>query len=945
MPFSSKAQHRKFRAMEASGELPKGTSHTWAHHTKDMKALPEHKESSAKAKDFAPLNPGGTAEKHPDMPVPADEVSKGIPVEKEHTESKTKARAIAVDHVVEIPDYYKRLKKLETQAEEDGVKRADAMLRRFEALPGQQQEELDAATASANNALSRQRVLSEIGAGVGGAFQAMPGLGFLLPSYSELRNDARSALEAKADVHAQNLAALQAQHAGQTAQMLDSLRSRFPKTASYFLPQSDEELNNQQRGIRWGTIGGALAGGLVNQSTLPAGNDIGWQDFLPTLAGAKAGTQAGILASGMHRAFTDPILTTESGGAVPVSEGHMPGQGWRPLVGTLAGGLAGGVAGHEVGSNWLMGMHDPTGAQFTGTAVGGTLGALGGAAAGGLADKANAQAILRERGIKIAFDQTENSTTMVAAPRGDELHLPMGPNPYMGDPKGASEFENGFNYAQAIGHMKLNQATQGDVQRWLGNENAWRDGFAEACEKLGLARVGDLVASQPKTAGAVPSALEPAGHWARGILATGAGVGGGIALHSMYGDPGELYTLVPPALGLVAGGTILGDIGHSASQLHRIEPGTPITGTDDPRARMNQGLAALGGMAAGASLGYLGGHYGVPESWHDTSGGHVPELIGASVGGVGGAMAGSALENRLSGRDKRGHYTLSTTEAHMTSIVPMTADNTKTANAMLPLLGALGGAAGGAMLAPHVSQLGDFVSQHHTGMETPEVAAEADRLPQAIPLTPEEKLHMERLYGAGIGGAAGGLGGLAVNSMFPDEEEKRHQQPMMRTAEAKVAHLNLLKDIDGDVEGSATDALAAKLAGIGTTLGTLGGIGGGALAGNYLAPAMHWAAMPGEGAATHSAIGALVQPQLEAAAQGGGDISAHITPEQLQALQQGMEAQRGTEWGGTADIGRVMGAGVGGVAGYQAGRGLDEAFGLEKKERPLVVSPMARPGY
>lgn len=751
--------------MEASGELPKGTSHTWAHHTKDMKALPEHKESSAKAKDFAPLNPGGTAEKHPDMPVPKDEVQAGVPVEKEHTTSTQKARAIAVDHVVEIPDYYKRLKKLETQAEEDGVKRADAMLRRFEALPGQQQEELDAATAAANNALSRQRVLGEIGAGVGGALSAVPGLGLLMPSYGEFRNDARSALEAKAEEHAQNLGDLQTQHASEATQLLDQLRARG----------------------------------------------------------------------------------------------------------------------------------------------------------------------------KLAFDQTQTSTMMGAAPRGDELHLPMGPNPYMGDPKASSEFENGFDYAQALGHQSLNQATEGDVQRWLGSANAWRDGFAEACTKLGLARVGDLVRPQAKTA-TIPSALEPAGHWSR--LAGGAlGAGAGIAAHSLYGDPGELYTLVPPALAGIAAGTIAGDMAHSMAQRGDVDPDAPIRRTDDPRVRVPQSLAAMAGMGLGAGLGYLGGHELAPASWHDTAGGFAPEIVGTSVGGVGGAMASSALENRLSGRDKRGHYTLSTTEAHMTSIAPMTADNAKLANAMLPLLGALGGAAGGAMIAPHVSQLGDFVSQHHTGMETPEVAAEADRLPQAIPLTPEEKLHMERLYGAGIGGGLGLAGGMAANAMSPDEERR---QPMMRMAEAKVAHLNLLKDIDGDVEGSATDALAAKLAGIGTTLGTLGGIGGGALAGNYLAPAMHWAAMPGEGAATHSAIGALVQPQLEAAAHGGGNISANITPEQLQALQQGMEAQRGTEWGGTADIGRVMGAGVGGVAGYQAGRGLDEAFGLEKKERPLVISPMSR---
>lgn len=44
MPFKSEAQHRLFRAKEARGELPKGTSSRWAHHTKGgVKALPDRK--------------------------------------------------------------------------------------------------------------------------------------------------------------------------------------------------------------------------------------------------------------------------------------------------------------------------------------------------------------------------------------------------------------------------------------------------------------------------------------------------------------------------------------------------------------------------------------------------------------------------------------------------------------------------------------------------------------------------------------------------------------------------------------------------------------------------------------------------------------------------------------------------------------------------------------
>jgi len=44
MPFKSKAQWRRFFAMEARGELPKGTARKWAHETKaSFKSLPARK--------------------------------------------------------------------------------------------------------------------------------------------------------------------------------------------------------------------------------------------------------------------------------------------------------------------------------------------------------------------------------------------------------------------------------------------------------------------------------------------------------------------------------------------------------------------------------------------------------------------------------------------------------------------------------------------------------------------------------------------------------------------------------------------------------------------------------------------------------------------------------------------------------------------------------------
>lgn len=54
------------------------------------------------------------AKKH-GVPVKAiqKQLKMGIEVEKEHTKDSAKAREIALDHLLELPDYYTRLKKME----------------------------------------------------------------------------------------------------------------------------------------------------------------------------------------------------------------------------------------------------------------------------------------------------------------------------------------------------------------------------------------------------------------------------------------------------------------------------------------------------------------------------------------------------------------------------------------------------------------------------------------------------------------------------------------------------------------------------------------------------------------------------------------------------------------------------------------------------------------
>lgn len=53
-----------------------------------------------------------------DIKHDSDELKMGIEVEYEHTTNPLISRKIAMDHLVEIPDYYTRLKKMEDEAED-----------------------------------------------------------------------------------------------------------------------------------------------------------------------------------------------------------------------------------------------------------------------------------------------------------------------------------------------------------------------------------------------------------------------------------------------------------------------------------------------------------------------------------------------------------------------------------------------------------------------------------------------------------------------------------------------------------------------------------------------------------------------------------------------------------------------------------------------------------
>ncbi len=62
---------------------------------------------------------GGLADKRKPSDFDPKELKMGIEIEMEHTDDEKLAKEIAMDHLVEIPDYYSRLKKMEKNAEKN----------------------------------------------------------------------------------------------------------------------------------------------------------------------------------------------------------------------------------------------------------------------------------------------------------------------------------------------------------------------------------------------------------------------------------------------------------------------------------------------------------------------------------------------------------------------------------------------------------------------------------------------------------------------------------------------------------------------------------------------------------------------------------------------------------------------------------------------------------
>ena len=85
------------------------------------------------------------------------------------------------------------------------------------------------------------------------------------------------------------------------------------------------------------------------------------------------------------------------------------------------------------------------------------------------------------------------ATSGPESPHGDEVQIPLMRNPYQGDPQNQAEFENGYEFAQSMGHAQLNQVGQEEIDRWKNQSLAWRAGFATATSRFGLENIAKMV--------------------------------------------------------------------------------------------------------------------------------------------------------------------------------------------------------------------------------------------------------------------------------------------------------------------------------------------------------------------------------------------------------------------------------------------------------------------
>lgn len=365
-----------------------------------------------------------------------------------------------------------------------------------------------------------------------------------------------------------------------------------------------------------------------------------------------------------------------------------------------------------------------------------------------------------------AVDPEIRSSGDDSAANGNDVQQPLLRNPYTTgtaspDPQDAMTFENGYQFAQSLGHMQLNQA-QGQIASWMGRPKAWRDGFAQAARGMGCGNIADQLDASNKIAQKAPHMNLPSlplgyndkiagalGALGGGLIGMGAGGVGGAMLGGTFGDH----------LGA--------SIGHEA----------------ETRGELPPEMSGHGGDVGGA-LGGLGGG-----------------ALGLGVGGVVGGVAGANLGDRLTGRRQ-----------DQPQMVRMAAlEFFKEASALGTLGGGLlgigvGGVAGGGLGALEgftAANLDEAGTANHIDNVGHSVVSAVDPLrlvgtDQDFIANAQSPAYDHTGYaGAVAGGGIGALAGAGIGGVVGAASAHNAQQPYPSMGDHKMAALEFFEMAQG----------------------------------------------------------------------------------------------------------------------------------------------------
>ena len=228
-----------------------------------------------------------------------------------------------------------------------------------------------------------------------------------------------------------------------------------------------------------------------------------------------------------------------------------------------------------------------------------------------------------------------------SAANGNDVQTKLLRNPFEGTPQ-ATDFENGYQAAQGLGHLEINKAVPDQIESLARQDPAWRSGFAQAALSMGCGIIARQIDPNAKVATmllSLPFDMNVKIASALGTIAgtlAGAGLGSGIGYAAGEMMPSGVTHQTPvPTDGAILSHlpelTSPGDTFHEHSQAAVADVNKWIDRSNDWTThgvhQMNENLAQMDRDADRNA-----------QSQH--------AHIGAGVGAAGGAAIGHAMTRK-----------------------------------------------------------------------------------------------------------------------------------------------------------------------------------------------------------------------------------------------------------------------------------------------------------